>query len=257
MDSEGNQPAPARRRVLVTGSSRGIGLELVRQYARDGYDVIATCRMPERATGLLKEASGEGVDAASGTDGSGTDGRGTVTVHQLDVSSEPELEALAAKLDGVPIDILLCNAAAFGGNRSHFPDLDWTAWCRALEVNVIGTIGIAVALWRNVAASAEHKMIFVSSRAGLPRESTPGRSYIYGSSKAALNSAARCLALDLAPEGVIAALVNPGHAQTGIGGRNAPMTPAESVAKMRTVIANITEADTGKFLHYDGTEIKL
>ena len=53
---------------------------------------------------------------------------------------------------------------------------------------------------------------------GLPREATPGRSYIYGSSKAALNSAARCLALDLAPEGVIAALVNPGHVQTGIGG---------------------------------------
>jgi NAD(P)-dependent dehydrogenase (short-subunit alcohol dehydrogenase family) len=250
MDSEGEQGASSRRRVLVTGSSRGIGLELVRQYARDGYDVIATCRKPERATGLLKEASGE-------VDGGSSAGRGTVTVHQLDVSSEPDLEALATALDGTPIDVLLCNAAAFGGNRSHFPDLDWTAWRRALEVNVIGTIGIAVHLWRNVAASAEHKMIFVSSRAGLPREATPGRSYIYGSSKAALNSAARCLALDLAPEGVIAALVNPGHAQTGIGGRNAPMTPAESVGHMRTVIANITEADIGKFLHYDGTEIKL
>ena len=240
----------SRRRVLVTGSSRGIGLELVRQYARDGYDVIATCRKPERATGLLKEAERDLEDPEN-------HGFGKVTVRQLDVASEPDLEVLAAELEGVPIDVLLCNAAAFGGNRSHFPDLDWTAWRRALEVNVIGTIGIAVCLWRNVAASPEHKMIFVSSRAGLPREATPGRSYIYGSSKAALNSAARCLALDLAPEGVIAALVNPGHAQTGIGGRNAPMTPAESVAQMRTVIANITEADAGKFLHYDGTEIKL
>ena len=240
----------SRRRVLVTGSSRGIGLELVRQYARDGYDVIATCRKPERATGLLKEADRDLDDAAHR-------GYGKVTVRQLDVSSEPDLDALAAELDGAAIDVLLCNAAAFGGNRSHFPDLDWTAWRRALEVNVIGTIGIAVRLWRNVAASAEHKMIFVSSRAGLPREATPGRSYIYGSSKAALNSAARCLALDLAPEGVIAALVNPGHAQTGIGGKHAPMTPAESVEKMRVVIAGITEADAGKFLHYDGTEIKL
>ena len=151
----------------------------------------------------------------------------------------------------------MCNAAAFGGNRSHFPDLDWVAWRRALDVNVIGTIGIAVRLWRNVAASTEHKMVFVSSKAGLPREATPGRSYIYGSSKAALNSAARCLALDLAPEGVIAALVNPGHAQTGIGGKHAPMTPAESVAKMRQVIGALTEADAGKFLHFDGTEIKL
>lgn len=251
MDSEGNQPATSRRRVLVTGSSRGIGLELVRQYAGAGYDVIATCRKPERATGLLKEASDE-IDTAprAGT-------RGTVTVHQLDVASESDLDALAAELEGTPIDILLCNAAAFGGNRSHFPDLDWTAWRRALEVNVIGTIGIAVRLWRNVAASTERKVVFVSSRAGLPRDATPGRSYIYGSSKAALNSAARCLALDLAPEGVIAALVNPGHAQTGIGGRNAPMTPAESVEKMRVVIENITAKEAGKFLHYDGTDIPL
>ena len=157
----------------------------------------------------------------------------------------------------MPIDILIGNAAAFGGTRSHFPDLDWAAWRRVLEVNVIGTIRVAVRLWRNVAASTERKIVFVSSRAGLPREATPGRSYLYGSSKAALNSAARCLALDLAPEGVIAALVNPGHVQTGIGGANAPMTATESVTKMRAVIADLTAADAGKFLHYDGTELKL
>ena len=233
------------RRVLVTGSSRGIGLELVRQYALEGYDVIATCRDPEGATGLREVA-----DAAAA-------GPGTVTVHRLDVGLESDLEELAGVLDGTPIDILVCNAAAFGGTRSHFPDLDWTAWKRVLAVNVLGSIRVAVSLWRNVAASTERKIVFVSSRAGLPREATPGRSYIYGSSKAALNSAARCLALDLAPEGVIAALVNPGHVQSGIGGAHAPMTPAESVTKMRAVIRDMTAADAGKFLHYDGTELKL
>jgi len=238
MDSEGANVTGTRRRVLVTGSSRGIGLELVRQYARDGYEVIATCRDPDQAPELREIG-------------------GAVTVHRLDVGSEPDLDTLGAKLDGVPLDLLVCNAAIFGGTRSRLADVDWSAWREALEVNVIGTIRVAIRLWPNVAASTERKIVFVSSRAGLPREATPNRSYIYASSKAALNSAARCLALDLAPEGVITALVNPGHVQTGIGGAKAPMTPAESVTKMRDVIQGLTAADAGKFLHFDGTELKL
>jgi NAD(P)-dependent dehydrogenase (short-subunit alcohol dehydrogenase family) len=238
-------PPTSRGRVLVTGSSRGIGLELVRQYGAAGYDVVATCRDPERATELRAVAD---MPAR---------GSGTVSVHRLDIGSEPDLEVLAAQLDGVPIDILICNAAAFGGTRSHFPDLDWAAWRRVMGINVIATIRVAITLWRNVAASTERKMVFMSSRAGLPREATPGRSYLYGSSKAALNSAARCLALDLAPHGVIAALLNPGHVQTGIGGAHAPMTAAESVTKMRTVIHGLTDSDAGKFLHFDGSELTL
>ena len=52
-------------------------------------------------------------------------------------------------------------------------------------------------------------------------------------------------------------LVNPGHVQTGIGGAQARMTPADSVTKVRAVIRGLTPADAGKFLHYDGTELKL
>ena len=235
-----------RGRVFVTGTSRGIGLELVRQYAQAGYDVVATCRHPRMSKELMELA-----DAPPRADA------GTITVRRLDISSEADLEAVASELDGAPIDVLIGNAAAFGGTRSHFPDLDWAAWQRALETNVLGSIRVAVQFWRNVAASTERKIVFMSSRAGLPREATPGRSYIYGSSKAALNSAARCLALDLAPEGLVTVLVNPGHVRTGIGGAGAPMTTAESVTRVREVIANLTAADNGKFLHYDGTELKL
>jgi NAD(P)-dependent dehydrogenase (short-subunit alcohol dehydrogenase family) len=225
------------QRVLVTGSNRGIGLELVLQYARDGYDVVATCRDPDQATAL------HGVDG--------------VTVRKLDVTSETDLEALVSELDSAPIDILASNAAIFGGMRSRFANIDWPAWRATFEVNVLGAIRVATSLWPNVAASEQRKIVFLSSRAGLPREATPNRSYIYGSSKAALNSAARCLALDLAEHGVIAALLNPGHVQTGIGGMKAPMTPEESVTKLRAVIAGLTAADAGKFLHFDGTELKL
>jgi NAD(P)-dependent dehydrogenase (short-subunit alcohol dehydrogenase family) len=230
--------AHSRGRVLVTGSNRGIGLELVRQYAHDGYDVIATCRNPDQATAL------HDID-------------GSVAVRRLDVAREADLTQLVSELDDAAIDILIANAAVFGGLRSRFADIDFSAWRATLDVNVVGTIRVATSLWRNVARSEERKIIFLSSRAGLPREAKPNRSYIYASSKAALNSAVRCLALDLAAEGVIAALLNPGHVQTGIGGAKAPMTPAESVTKMRKVIAHLGAADAGKFLHFDGTELEL
>src|SRR6478752_2224359 len=162
---------PTRRpRVLVTGSNRGIGLELVRQYAAEGYAVTATCRDPDAATELRDLASNTPDHA--------------VTVHRLDVASEAQLEDLAAELDGKPIDVLVSNAAVFGGTRSRFPDIDWNAWRVALEVNTLGALRVAVRLHENVAASRERKIIFVSSRAGLPREAAPNRSYVYGSSKA-------------------------------------------------------------------------
>ena len=237
MDSEGANRSE-RPRVLVTGSNRGIGLELAGQYSHDGYDVIATCREPADAADL--RALG-----------------GTVSVHRLDVTSESDLDALAAELAGVPIDVLIGNAAVFGGARSRLAGVDRAAWSHAFAVNVIGAVQVALRLRDNVAAGTERKIVFVSSRAGLPREAGPNRSYIYTSSKAALNAAARNLALDLAPLGIITALVNPGHVQTRIGGAQAPMTPAESVAHVRRVIANLTAADTGKFLHFDGSELPL
>jgi len=238
------EPAGARhRRVLVTGSSRGIGLEFVRQYAGDGYDVIATCRDPERASELRAVAAAAPGDA--------------VRVDRLDVASEDQLDTRAATSAETLIDILSCNAATFGGSRSRFLDVDWQAWRNAFETNTFGAVRVALRLWPNVAASRERKIVFVSSRAGLPREAAPNRSYIYGSSKAALNSAARLLALDLASQGVIAVLLNPGHVQTGIGGAQAPMTASDSVARMRAVIRGLTPDHAGKFLHYDGSELKL
>lgn len=238
MDSEGAEPGERRRRVLVTGSNRGIGLELAGQYAHDGYDVIATCRDPDRAEEL--HALG-----------------GPVTVHRLDVTSADDLDALAADLGDVPIDILIGNAAVFGGARSRLAGVDSAAWRDAFAVNVIGAVQVALRFRENVAASTERKIVFVASRAGLPREGGPNRSYIYTSSKAALNAAARNLALDLAPLGITTALVNPGHVQTRIGGAQAPMTPAESVVHVRRVIAALTPADAGKLLHYDGRELPL
>lgn len=224
--------------VLVTGASRGLGLEFVRQYANAGYQVLASCRDPERASDLR-------------------DLPGAIKISKLDVTSEGDIDDIAERLKSNPIDILICNAAVLGGSKGRLDDLDWTAWQRVLDVNVVGTVRVAIKLWPNVAASRERKIVFISSRAGLAREARPGGLYGYRSSKAALNAAARALALDLLPQGVIVAMLNPGHVKTGIGGKNAPMTPTESVTSMRGVIADLDTTRAGRFWHFDGSEVPL
>ena len=228
-----------RAHVLITGSSRGIGLELVRQYAADDYDVTATCRDPEHADELRAV-------------------RGAVAIKRLDVTSEHDFDVLVAEIGDRPIDVLICNAAVFGGNRSRFADVDWAAWRTALEVNLLGSMRVALGLWKNVARSDEKKIVFVSSRAGLPREARPATSYIYASSKAALNSRG--------------ASARPRPRTRGSDGRDTsiPATCAPgSVAPTRrcrrpracpgceTASGTSTPADAGKFLHFDGSELKL
>jgi len=222
--------------VLVTGSNRGIGLEFVRQYAAEGARVVATCREPADAHEL------HAVD-------------GEVEVARLDIASEADLDALVARLDDAPIDLLVLNAAIKGGPHARFGDVDWAVWQRVLDVNLFGTLRVAMALWPNVAASFQKRIAVLTSRAGTARNVKAGRSYAYGTSKAALNLATRQLGLDLAEHGITVGLLNPGHVRTGIGGANAPMEPADSVRRMRAVIETLTPERTGRFWHLDGTEI--
>jgi NAD(P)-dependent dehydrogenase (short-subunit alcohol dehydrogenase family) len=224
--------------LLVTGANRGLGIEFVRQYAADGWHVVATCRNPDAAAEL----------AAVG---------GDVDVHRLDVTSEGDLDRLVADLDGQPIDLLISNAAVLGGPKSRLDNVDLQAWRDAFEVNVLGAVRVVLALRPNVLAGTHRKVVVMGSRAGLPRGAKAGGTYIYRSTKAALHTAARMLALDLADEGVTVVILNPGHVRTGIGGKNAPTGPSESVAAMRKVIADLRPEQAGTFLQPDGSELAL
>jgi NAD(P)-dependent dehydrogenase (short-subunit alcohol dehydrogenase family) len=226
------------RRVVITGSNRGLGLEFARQYAADGADVIATCRDLSTATDLRAL-------------------EGTIEIDQLDINSADDMAAISARLADEPIDLLICNAAVLGGPRSRLRNLDWQAWRDAFETNVIGTMRVATALWPNVAASSGRKIAIISSRAGLTRGAKPGGTYLYRTTKSALNTAGHMLALDLQDEGVVVLLLNPGHVKTGIGGKNAPMNVEESVTAMRQQIEELGPEASGKFWNFDGREIPL
>lgn len=220
--------------VLITGANRGIGLELARQYAADGWQVLATCRDPGKAV-ELKAVAGE------------------VAVHRLDVDDRASVEALAADLAGRPIDVLFNNA---GINRRapSIADIDYAAWAETMETNVFGPIRVASALRDNVAVSDRKIMAFVSSKMGSVAENAGG-SIMYRSSKSALNMAVSCLAKEFADRGVIAVMVHPGHVRTDMGGPTAPVTAPDSAAGMRKVVAGLTPQDNGAFRNFDGTPL--
>tara|TARA_B100001287_G_C22672174_1_gene525816 strand:- start:1712 stop:2386 length:675 start_codon:yes stop_codon:yes gene_type:complete len=219
--------------ILITGASRGLGLEFARQFYNEGCRVIATCRNPKDANAL--------------------NAIGDIDVHALDVTDDKNVATLADNLRGENIDILINNAGVIG-QRDGFGKLDYDIWAETMDTNVFGPMRVAEAFRDNVMNSEKKQMIFITSRMGSITEAVPN-AYVYRSSKAALNMAVKCLSGELAEQGLIAVLFHPGHVQTDMGGQAAPVTPQKSIEGMKNQIVGLTRDDNGRFLSYDGHQI--
>ena len=220
--------------VLITGANRGIGLELARQYAADGWRVLACCRAPEQASAL----SGHDVD-----------------LHRLDVADPATIDALKATIGDTPMDLLINNAGIGGGDHQSFGDIDYAAWEQTLITNTFGPYRMVEAFIDNVSASAGKTIANISSRMASITEYDDGGDYIYRSSKAALNMVANNLSVDLKARGITVLALHPGWVRTDMGGPEAPITAEESAAALRQTIAAATFNDTGSFLSYDGAAL--
>lgn len=222
--------------VMIAGASRGIGLEFARQYAKAGWRTIATGRAPERDEALRAL------------------GRAAV-VYRLDVADFAAVAALGRSLADETIDVLIANAG-IAGPRAMRPETapaNAEAWAETFRVNAMAPLALAGAFHAQVARSEERKMIAITSRLGSMGANTEGGMYAYRSSKAALNAAWRSCAIDY-PD-VIAVLLHPGWVRTDMGGAGALLSPKDSVASLRRVIAGLTKADSGRFYNYDGSPI--
>lgn len=215
--------------LLITGANRGLGLEFVRQYAADGWRVIATVRNPERADelGALE---------------------GDIRIEQLDVSDVDAVRAFAGRIDE-PIDHLICNAGVMG----KYSEVDPDSWAYTLRVNAIAPTVLAQALVDRVAAGG--KVVVITSKMGSIADNESGGGIIYRSSKAALNAAWRSLAIDWRGRDLAVAMLHPGWVQTDMGGAQAPTPREESIAGLRRVIAGLTREQSGSFLDYQGNAI--
>lgn len=224
--------------VLITGANRGIGLEFTQQYAADGWQVLACCREPLKAKAL-------GALASQYAD--------KITVHALDVADFSQIEALAETLAGHAIDVLINNAGVYPG--STLGEVDADAWALAFKINSIAPLKMAEAFTSHVARSELKKIVTLSSKMGSMDDNTSGGSYIYRSSKAAVNMVMKSLSIDLKPYGIACGILHPGWVQTDMGGPNGLINTQQSVSGLRRVIDQLTLENAGRFIAFDGKEI--
>ena len=223
--------------VVIAGANRGIGLEFARQYAADGWRVLAGCRDPHRADELNAVF-------------------GDVEVHALDVASGGSVLAFHESAGDRPVDLLLAVAGVFGGDRQHrFGELDYDEWLRTLAVNSLGPVRLLDAFLPNLTAGEGRRFVALTSGMGSTGENGGGY-FAYRSSKAALNNAIKTASLALADEGIVCVALNPGWVKTDMGGPSARLTPEQSVSAMRERIAAYGPEDSGRFLSWDGKEFE-
>ncbi|MGH6947277.1 MAG: SDR family oxidoreductase [Kiloniellales bacterium] len=221
--------------VLITGASRGLGLEFARSFATDGWTVHAACRRPAKATALAELAP-------------------QVERHRLDVTDALQVAALARRLGDEPIDLLLNNAGIYGP-KTAFGESDYESWLGIFNVNTLGPMRMTEAFVEHVARSERRLIVNVTSRLGSIGENSGGR-FAYRSSKAALNMIGNSLAIELKPRGITVLMVHPGWVQTDMGGPSASITPEQSIAGLRKVFDRATPADSGRFFDWKGEEVR-
>ena len=229
--------------ILITGANRGIGLELVRQYLHEGWQVIACCRSPEKATDLSRLASRT---------------RGNLHILPLDVRDDSAFSRLSLSLSGEGIDILFNNAGVYGPHAQSEPacaHTDKQSWQDTFLVNTIAPLQLVEALKPNLLLGEKKLVALMSSRMGSLSDNSSGGAYIYRSSKAALNAVGKSLSIDLAEEGIGVALMHPGWVQTDMGGASALITTTESVRGIKSVLDDFSLSQSGQFINYNGIVI--
>ncbi|MDO9424910.1 MAG: SDR family oxidoreductase [Methylobacter sp.] len=226
--------------VLITGANRGLGLEFCRQYAAEGWNVIACSRNPDDAFDLNNLASRHPI----------------IQLEQLDVSEFEQIDALSRKLSDCCIDVLINNAGVYGDKKSGgFGRLDYQAWTNSLLINTQAPIKMAEAFLEQIKRSDKKLIVNISSLMGSIADNTGGGSILYRSSKAALNAAMKSLAIGLKDQSVGVLTFHPGWVKTDMGGPNGLINAEESISGMRALIESFSLDQSGSFVKYDGTPL--
>ena len=218
--------AVASRTTVIIGGNRGIGLALGRRFKSLGREVIATCRRSSPALDAL------GARVESG----------------VDVTTDEGVGALARRLEGVPIDELICNAGILHEDDLAGVDLDDVR--AQLEVNALGPLRVVKALRRNLRRGG--KIALITSRMGSMADNGSGGYYGYRMSKAALNAAGVSLARDLRGAGIAVAILHPGFVRTDMTGGTGAVEPDDAARQLWDRIEALTLETSGTFWHASG-----
>ena len=229
--------------ILVTGASRGIGLEWTRQCLERGHRLLATCRNPDNAEALseLRESHAD-----------------LLNIFTLDVEDEGSVTRLFSELDkkSEPIDLLFNNAGV----------IDWEGMLnvsaesveKIYKVNVVGALLVLRAAIPCLRRSANPVVANISSRLGsieLRGNTQLGGAIGYQCSKTALNMLTKQASIDLAPFGITVLSQSPGWVRTDMGGSEAKFSVEEAVTNMLGHLEDAGPSFNGKFLGEDGVEL--
>lgn len=221
---------------VVTGTNRGIGLELVRQLIARGDQVIAGVRTLDRAAP---------VQALGGR------AEGRLRVLQCDVGDDASVRAFADEIGDTTIDVLV-NSAGVMGRMQSLEALDLADVMRTYEIDALGPIRVTRALLPRVQRADNPRVVSITSGMGSITDNTSGGAYGYRMAKAALNMANRSMSVDLRARGICCVVVNPGWVQTDMGGTGAPMAVEDSVGRMIAIFDALDLSRTGSFLDVKG-----
>lgn len=218
-------------RILVIGASRGIGLELVRQYRADGDAVTATARDAGGAQRL---------------------GELGATALMLDVADAASCAGLAWPVAGERFDIVVINAGVYGPRLAEFETPAQADFDHVMHTNVLGAMRVLPQLADALAPGA--RLAVISSRMGSMGLRTSASGWLYRASKAALNSVLKDAAIVLGDKAICVAL-HPGWVRTDMGGAGADIDVVDSASGIRRTLAGLHARDSGSFLNFDGTRL--
>jgi NAD(P)-dependent dehydrogenase (short-subunit alcohol dehydrogenase family) len=232
-------------RYVISGASRGIGLEFVRQLLARGETVVAGARVPSAANQL----NALGKEAGN-----------RLRIHQLDVTDPNSIRAFSMAVNEEPIDVLI-NNAGLSGKWVAFQEIDYEDMAQVMQTNALGPMRLSAAMLPALLRSPTRKIVNLTTRmASMADNNTTGvygfagGAYPYRMSKAALHAGMRTLAVDYRDHGLIAVVLSPGWVQTDMGSKMAPMRVEESVQGMLRVIDGLTLESNGGFFDFQGRE---
>jgi len=217
--------------VLVVGASRGIGLELTRQYREQGARVTATAR------------SSQALDALRAVG---------ATPIALDVASAESASRLAWQVDGEAFDVIVFCAGVYGPRTTALEPPTEAEFAEVMNTNVLGPMRVIPSLVDALAPGA--KLVLLSSRMGAIGPRTGHQGWLYRASKAAANSVLKDVSQVLAGRCVCVSM-HPGWVRTEMGGADGELAPEQSASDLRRVVAALTPADNGRFINHDGATI--
>lgn len=215
--------------ILITGAARGIGLALTRHFAARGDRVIALCRQPSDELAQLE---------------------GIRVIDDIDVTADASEQRLQSLLDKLPLDAVIHNAGVM--TDESLQDLSLERIRHQFEVNSIAPLRLTQALLNNLRNGS--KVVFITSRMGSIDDNSSGGMYGYRMSKAALNMAAKSLAIDLKPRGISVGVLHPGLVATDLTGEQG-IPPEQAAQQLVERIDALTLENSGQFFHANGNSL--